>query len=67
MSKNELNAEERELLESYEAYEWQSVDNLEQAIQIYSTYAQKTLANLPGSSPASFCQPPHRPSKESAA
>ena len=43
MSKSELNDEEKDLLDSYEAGEWQSLDNLEQEIQTYSEYAQATF------------------------
>ncbi|HRV96232.1 MAG TPA: antitoxin [Anaerolineae bacterium] len=43
MSKSELNDNEQDLLDSYEAGEWQSLDNLEQEIQTYSEYAQATF------------------------
>ena len=43
MSKPELNAEEKDLLNSYEAGEWQSSDNLEQEIHAYSEYAKATF------------------------
>ena len=43
MSKSELNDNEQDLLDSYEAGEWQSSDNLEQEIQTYSEYAQATF------------------------
>jgi predicted DNA binding CopG/RHH family protein len=43
MSKIKLESEEKELLESYEADEWRSVDNLDEAKQAYSEYAQATF------------------------
>ena len=36
MSEMKLEAEEKELLESYEADEWQSVDHLAEAKEAYS-------------------------------
>jgi len=38
-----LDTEEKELLESYEADEWQSVDNLHEAKETYSAYACTTF------------------------
>ena len=38
-----LDSEEKELLASYEADEWQSVDNLEEKAQTYSEYASATF------------------------
>jgi predicted DNA binding CopG/RHH family protein len=38
-----LDAEEKELLASYEADEWQSVGNLEEKTQTYSEYASATF------------------------
>jgi predicted DNA binding CopG/RHH family protein len=43
MSEIKLDAEEKELLASYEADEWQSVDNLEAEKQAYSEYATATF------------------------
>jgi predicted DNA binding CopG/RHH family protein len=43
MSKMKLESEEKELLESYEADEWRSVDNLDEAKQAYSEYARATF------------------------
>jgi predicted DNA binding CopG/RHH family protein len=43
MSEIKLEAEEKELLESYEADEWQSVDNLAEAKAAYSEYARATF------------------------
>lgn len=43
MNEKHLEAEEKELLVSYEADEWQSVKNLEDEIQAYSTYARATF------------------------
>ena len=43
MSEMKLEAEEKELLESYEADEWQSVDNLAEAKEVYSEYARATF------------------------
>jgi predicted DNA binding CopG/RHH family protein len=39
MSDLKLNAEEKELLASYEADEWQSVDGVDQKVKAYSEYA----------------------------
>lgn len=38
-----LDSEEKELLASYEADEWQSVGNLEEKVQTYSEYASATF------------------------
>ncbi|MBN2266915.1 MAG: hypothetical protein JW725_01055 [Candidatus Babeliaceae bacterium] len=38
-----LEAEEKELLASYEADEWQPVDNLAEAKEVYREYAQATF------------------------
>lgn len=38
-----LDAEEKELLASYEADEWQSVDNVEEEVQTYREYARATF------------------------
>ncbi|MFN3981396.1 MAG: antitoxin [Caldilinea sp.] len=45
MQKNniKLDSEEKELLASYEADEWQSVGNLEEKTQTYSEYARATF------------------------
>ncbi len=43
MSEIKLDAEEKELLASYEADEWQSVDNVETEKQVYSEYATATF------------------------
>ena len=43
MSKLKLDAEEKELLASYEADEWQSVDDVEQEVKAYSEYATATF------------------------
>ena len=43
MSEIKLDTEEKELLASYEADEWQSVDNLEEKAQTYSEYASATF------------------------
>ena len=43
MSKIKLDAEEKELLTSYEADEWQSVDNVDTEKQTYSEYATATF------------------------
>jgi predicted DNA binding CopG/RHH family protein len=43
MSEIKLDAEEKELLTSYEADEWQSVDNVEAEKQTYSEYATATF------------------------
>jgi predicted DNA binding CopG/RHH family protein len=43
MSEIKLDTEEKELLASYEADEWQSVGNLEQEAQTYSDYAGATF------------------------
>ncbi len=43
MSEMKLDAEEKELLESYEADEWQSVDNLDEAKETYSEFARATF------------------------
>lgn len=45
MQKNniKLDSEEKELLASYEADEWQSVGNLEEKTQTYSEYASATF------------------------
>ena len=42
MSELKLEAEEKELLQSYEADEWQTVDNLNEAKEVYSEYARAT-------------------------
>lgn len=43
MSEIKLDAEEKELLTSYEADEWQSVANVEAEKQAYSEYAKATF------------------------
>jgi predicted DNA binding CopG/RHH family protein len=43
MSDLKLNAEEKELLASYEADEWQSVDDVDKKATIYSEYAAATF------------------------
>ena len=43
MSELKLDTEEKELLASYEADEWQSVGNVETAVQTYSEYATATF------------------------
>ncbi len=43
MSNLKLDAEEKELLASYEADEWQSVDDLEREVKSYSEYATATF------------------------
>ena len=43
MSEIKLDAEEKELLASYEAGEWQSVSNVEAEKQTYSEYATATF------------------------
>lgn len=43
MSEMKLETEEKELLESYEADEWQPVDNLTEAKEAYSEYARATF------------------------
>ena len=43
MSELKLDAEEKELLASYEADEWQSVGNVEEEVQTYSEYATATF------------------------
>jgi predicted DNA binding CopG/RHH family protein len=43
MSDIKLDTEEKELLASYEADEWQSTGNLEEAAQVYSEYASATF------------------------
>jgi predicted DNA binding CopG/RHH family protein len=43
MSEIKLDTEEKELLASYEADEWQSVGNLEEKAQTYSDYASATF------------------------
>ena len=43
MSEIKLDAEEKELLASYEAGEWQTVDELEQKVQTYREYATATF------------------------
>jgi predicted DNA binding CopG/RHH family protein len=43
MSDIKLDAEEKELLSSYEADEWQSVSNLKEKAQTYSEYASATF------------------------
>jgi predicted DNA binding CopG/RHH family protein len=43
MSEIKLDAEEKELLASYEADEWQSVGNVEAEKQAYSEYATATF------------------------
>ena len=43
MSEIKLDAEEKELLASYEAEEWQPVGNLEEKRQSYSEYASTTF------------------------
>jgi len=42
MSEIKLDAEEKELLTSYESDEWQSVDDVESQKQTYSEYASAT-------------------------
>ena len=43
MSKIKLDAEEKELLDSYEADEWHPVDDLAAETQTYSDYARATF------------------------
>jgi predicted DNA binding CopG/RHH family protein len=43
MSEKELDVEEKKLLSSYEADEWQSVGNVNEEIQAYSEYARATF------------------------
>jgi predicted DNA binding CopG/RHH family protein len=43
MSDIKLDTEEKELLASYEADEWQSVGNLEAKAQVYREYASATF------------------------
>lgn len=43
MSELKLDAEEKELLTSYEADEWQSVDDVELQVKTYSEYATATF------------------------
>ena len=43
MSELKLDAEEKELLASYEADEWQSVDDVELQVKTYSEYATATF------------------------
>lgn len=43
MSELKLDAEEKELLASYEADEWQSVDDVAQKVRAYSDYARATF------------------------
>ena len=43
MSKINLDAEEKALLDSYKAGEWQSVSHVAEEIQTYSTYATATF------------------------
>lgn len=43
MSEIKLDAEEKELLASYEADEWQSVENVEEEVKNYSEYATATF------------------------
>ena len=43
MSEIKLDAEEKELLISYESDEWQSVDDVESQKQTYSEYASATF------------------------
>lgn len=43
MNEIKLDVEEKELLDSYEADEWESVNNLEKAVQAYSRYADATF------------------------
>jgi predicted DNA binding CopG/RHH family protein len=43
MNELKLDAEEKELLTSYEADEWESVGDLEKAGQTYSQYAEATF------------------------
>ena len=43
MSDIKLDAEEKELLVSYEAGEWQTVDEIGQKVQTYSEYATATF------------------------
>lgn len=43
MSEIKLDEEEKELLTSYEADEWQSVENVEAEKQAYSEYARATF------------------------
>ena len=65
MPKIELDFNEKEILNSYEAGEWQPVAYLEQEIQAYSKLAQATNSILSDSSPTNSAPPPHRPSGES--
>ncbi len=43
MSELKLDADEKELQASYEADEWQAVDNVEEEIKAYSEYATATF------------------------
>jgi predicted DNA binding CopG/RHH family protein len=43
MSDIKLDPEEKELLASYEADEWQTVGNLEDTVETYSEYANATF------------------------
>jgi predicted DNA binding CopG/RHH family protein len=43
MSERKLDPEEEALLTSYEADEWQSVDDAEEAVKTYSEYATATF------------------------
>ena len=43
MNKNKyLDAEEKDIIESYENDEWQSIENLDKEIQIHTQYARNT-------------------------
>ena len=43
MNEIKLDAEEKELLKSYESDEWQSTDDLSSQVQTYSEYASATI------------------------
>lgn len=43
MNEPKLDAEEKELLASYDADEWQSVGNVEEEVKTYSQYATATF------------------------
>jgi len=43
MEEIKLDSEEKELLASYEADEWRSVDNVETEVQTYGEYAKATF------------------------
>ena len=43
MDENQLDPEEKEILESYNADEWKPIANIEEEKQRYQTYAQATF------------------------